>query len=94
MQLENWKSADIASIDTGQLEQKMLKVMGEMFVIPENQYSLQLSNPEDTYWWKKSLKSSLEKIEDTASHSWWLSVPPMMGKQDQHHVLFDVASMH
>lgn len=36
MQLENWKSADIASIDIGQFEQKMLKVMGEMFVIPEN----------------------------------------------------------
>lgn len=68
MQLENWKSADIASIDTGQLEQKMLKVVSEMFIIPENQYSLQLSVPEDTYWWEKSLKFSLEKIEDTASH--------------------------
>lgn len=40
MQLENWRPEDIASIDTGQLEQKMLKVMGEMFMFPENQYSL------------------------------------------------------
>lgn len=67
MQLENWRSEDIASIDTGQLEQKMLKVMGEMFMFPENQYSLQLFVPEDNYW-DKSLKFSLEEIEDTASH--------------------------
>lgn len=68
MQLENWKSVDIASIDTGQLEQKMLKVMSEIFIFPETQFSLQLFVPEDNYWWEKSLKFSLEEIEDTASH--------------------------
>lgn len=68
MWLENQKLVDIVSIDAGQPQQEMVKIIGEMFIIPENQYSLQLSIPEDIYLWEKSPKFSLEKTENTVSN--------------------------